>query len=102
MVGIRQLAMALLATRWGPKEQVHNAYSPFYRFWDSLVTSLRVPYDVTGDVPNASLTAPQQRRQVGKPQAGEWSVTKMGGATVTKTRGLSNCTGAKRLGTGTP
>ena len=50
--------MALLARRWGPKEQVRKAYSPFYRVWNGTVTSIRLPYDITGDVPNASLTVP--------------------------------------------
>ena len=31
--------MALLAKRGGPKEQVRNAYSAFYRVLDSTVTS---------------------------------------------------------------
>ena len=42
----------------GPKEQVRSAYSPFYRVRNGTVTSLQVPYDITGDVPNASLTVP--------------------------------------------
>ena len=41
-----------------PKEQVRNAYLPFYRVRNESVTSLRAPYDVTGDVLNASLAVP--------------------------------------------
>ena len=66
--------------------------------------SLREPYDVTGDVPNVSLTVPQQRRQADKLQTGKWGLgrDKIGEAMVTKTKGPSNHTGAKRLDTGTP
>ena len=42
----------------GPKEQVRNVHSPFYRIWDGPVMSLWSPYDITGDVPNVSLTTP--------------------------------------------
>ena len=50
--------MALLARRWGPKEQVREAYSPFYRVRNGTVMSLQPPYDITCDVPNTSLTVP--------------------------------------------
>ena len=59
------------------------------------MTSLRALYDVTGDVPNASLTVPGN---VGKRlnRSRERLKKKDGGATVVKTRGLGNRTGAKR------
>ena len=59
------------------------------------MTSLRAPYDITGDVPNASLTVPGN---VGKRlnRSQEQLKKKDDGATVVKTRGLGNRTGAKR------
>ena len=87
--------MALLTKRWGPKEQVHKAYSPFYRIQNGTVTSLRQPCDVTGEVPNTSLTVPGD---VGKRinRSRERLKKRNGGATVTKARCLSNRTGAER------
>ena len=81
MVRIRQPVKALLAKRWGPKEQVRNAHSPFYRVRDGPVTSLRSPYDITGDIPNASLTVP---------------------GNVSKRLNLSNRTSTERLDTVVP
>ena len=74
--------MALLAKRWGPKEQVRNAYLPFYRFRDGPVMSLWSPYDVTGDIPVTSLAIPGNvgrriNRELGHSH-------EKGGATVTK------------------
>ena len=68
---------------------------PFYRVRNGAVTSLQAPYDVTGDVPNASLTVPSNvGKQLNRSQ--ERLKRKDGGATVVKTRGLGNRTGAKR------
>ena len=67
---------------------------PFYRAWNGAVTSLRALYDVTGDVPIALLTVPGN---VGKRLncSRERLKKKEGGATVVKTQGLGNRTGAK-------
>ena len=94
MVGIWQPVRALLAKWWGPKEQVRNAYSPFYRFQDGPVTSLRSPYAVTGDVPVVSLAVPGNvgRRINHKPGCSH----EKGGATVTKALDPNNRTGARR------
>ena len=83
--------MALLTKWWGPKEQVREAYLPFYRIQNGTVTSLQRSYDVTGKVPNTSLTVPGD---VGKRINRSWERLKKrnGGATVTKVRGLSNHT----------
>ena len=99
--GSRLPAMALLTKRWGPKEQVREAYSPFYRIQNGTVTSLRWPYDITGEVPNTSLTVPGD---VGKRinRSREWLKKRNGGATVTKARGLSNRMGAERSHTAVP
>ena len=63
--------------------------------------SLQSPYDVTGNIPNTSLTVPGN---VGKRlnRSREQQETKNGGDTVTKARGLGNRTGAERLQTGVP
>ena len=93
--------MALLTKRWGPKEQVREAYSPFYRVQDGTVTSLQQPCDVTGEVPITSLTVPGD---VGKRVncSRERLKKRKGGATVTKARCLSNRTGAERSHTAVP
>ena len=93
--------MALLTKRWGPKEQVCEAYLPFYRVQDGMVTSLRQPCDVTGEVPNMSLTIPGD---VGKRvnHSRERLKKRKGGATVTKARCLSNRMGAERSHTAVP
>ena len=82
--------MALLAKREGPKEQVRNAYSAFYRVLDGTVTSLRWPNDVTGDVGKRSI-----------PQPGTGKDKKVG-LRLLRTRGPSNRTGAKGSHTGVP
>ena len=66
-----------------------------------MVTSIRLPYDVTGDVPYASLTVPGN---VGKwlNCSRERLKKRNGGATVANARGLSNRTGAERLNTAVP
>ena len=63
--------------------------------------SLWLPYDVTSDVPNTSLTIPGS---VGKRlnRSRERLKKRDGGATVTNAWGLSNCTGAERLNTAAP
>ena len=88
-------AMALLTKRWGPKEQVREVYSPFYRIQNGTVMSLWWPYDVTSEVPNTSLTVPGD---IGKRinRSRERPKKRNGGATVTKEQGLSNRTGAER------
>ena len=60
-----------------------------------MVTSLRRPYDITGKVPNTSLTVPGD---IGKRinRSRERLKKRNGGATVTKARGLSNRMGAER------
>ena len=85
----------------GPEEQVHNAYSAFYRVRNNTVTSLQSPNDITGDVPNTSISIPGN---VGKQLncSRERMKTKDGGAMVAKALGRSDRMGAKRLHTGVP
>ena len=74
--------MALLTKRGGQKNKVRSAYSPFYRVRNGAAMSLRVPYDITGNVPNTSLTVPGN---VGKRlnRSREWlKKEEDGGATV--------------------
>ena len=87
--------MALLTKRWGPKEQVCEAYSPFYKIQNGTVMSLRQPCDVTGEVPNTSLIVPSD---VGKRINRSWERLKKrkGGAMITKARCLSNRTDVER------
>ena len=59
------------------------------------MTSLRAPYDVTGDVLNASLAVPGNVGKRLNRNRGQLT-EKNGGATVVKTRGLGNRAGAKR------
>ena len=100
-LGNRLSAMALLAKRRGQKNKSAMCTRPFYRVLNGTVTSLRWPYDVTSDVPNTSLSVPgnvgkRLYRSRGRVRA------RNGGPTVTKTRGLSNRTGAERSYTGVP
>ena len=66
-----------------------------------MVTSLRRLYDVTGNVPNTSLTVPGN--VVKRLDRGRERLKKIkGGAPFANARGLSNRTGAERLNTAIP
>ena len=85
----------------GQKNKSAMRTRSFYRLWNGLVTSLWSLYDITGDVPNASLAVPGNigKRLNCKPVAAK---NEEGGATVTKAWGPSNRTGAERLDTVVP